>query len=60
MATSLWQVGRKETETRARPGGSELAPEGGNERPNPRTDTHGLRYREAALEDRSRLGYEEE
>jgi hypothetical protein len=58
MASSLEQVGRKEAGTRARPGGSELAPEGGDVRPNPKTDTHGLRYREAASEDRARLGYE--
>jgi hypothetical protein len=44
MASSLGQVGRKEAEARTRPGGSEVATEGGalsseTRRPNPKTDT---------------------
>jgi hypothetical protein len=58
MATPLEQVEKQKAETRARPGGSVLAPEGGYERPNPKTDTQGLRHREAAFGDRARLGYE--
>lgn len=63
MATSLEQVGRRKNGDASAAGGPGLAPEGGAQsgekrRPNPKTDTQGLRYREAAFGDRARLGYE--